>query len=227
MDIAEAINKRMSVRAFRADIIPKELLKQLLELAVRAPSWGNTQPWEFIIVTGKKLEQIKQALADRVEEPPTPDLPRPREFPEPYDARRRALGMKLFEIKGIQREDRERRKRWLIQGQNFFEAPCVIYLCIDRSFCVQSDNLNAWAVLDCGLIAENIMLLATGYGLGTIAQMQAVTYPGVLRNILAIPDSKLIVLGIAIGYPDWEDPVNQFRSEREKLEKISTWYGFD
>ena len=107
MDIAEAINKRMSVRAFRPDIIPKELLKQILEMAVRAPSWGNTQPWEFIIVTGKKLEQIKQALSDRVEEPPTPDLPRPHEFPEPYDVRRRALGIKLFEIKGIKREDRE------------------------------------------------------------------------------------------------------------------------
>jgi len=118
-------------------------------------------------------------------------------------------------------------KLWRLQGQNFFEAPCVIYLCIDWSFYSQSDNLNAWAVLDCGLVAENIMLLATGYGLGTIPQMQAVIYPDVLRNVLAIPDSKFIVLGIAIGYPDWDDPINQFRSEREKLEKVSTWYGFD
>ena len=71
------------------------------------------------------------------------------------------------------------------------------------------------------------MLLAGQYGLGTIPQIQAVDYPDILRKVLGIPDSKLIVLGIAIGYPDWEDPVNQFRSEREPLDNITTWYGFD
>jgi nitroreductase len=76
-------------------------------------------------------------------------------------------------------------------------------------------------------VAENIMLLATKYGLGTIAQIQAVNYPVVLRTVLGIPDSKLIVLGIAIGYPDWDDPVNELRSEREPLGNISTWHGFD
>jgi nitroreductase len=76
-------------------------------------------------------------------------------------------------------------------------------------------------------VAENIMLLATKYGLGTIAQIQAVGHPNVLRKVLGIPDSKLIVLGIAIGYPDWDDPINQLRSEREPLDNVSTWYGFD
>ena len=71
------------------------------------------------------------------------------------------------------------------------------------------------------------MLLATKYGLGTIVQVQAVLYPDTLRKILEIPDSKLIVLGIAIGYPNWDDPVNQFQSERAPLEEIGKWYGFD
>jgi len=71
------------------------------------------------------------------------------------------------------------------------------------------------------------MLLATKYGLGTLPQMQAVSYPDVLRNRLGIPDSKLIVLGIAIGYPDWDNPVNQLRSEREALDDVAKWYGFD
>jgi nitroreductase len=71
------------------------------------------------------------------------------------------------------------------------------------------------------------MLLATQYGLGTIPQIQAVVYPDVLRKVLGIPDSKVIVLGISVGYPDWDDPVNQFRSEREPLDNVSTWYGFD
>jgi len=71
------------------------------------------------------------------------------------------------------------------------------------------------------------MLLASRYGLGTIPQIQAVDYPDILRKVLGIPDSKLIVLGIAVGYPDRDDPINQFRSEREPLDKIARWYGFD
>jgi nitroreductase len=114
-----------------------------------------------------------------------------------------------------------------LQGLRVFEAPCVIYLLFDRSLYQQGDTLNIWPLFDCGLVAENIMLLATKYGLGTIPQIQAVVYPDVLRKVLGIPDSKVIVLGIAIGYPDWDDPVNQLRSEREPLDSVSAWHGFD
>ncbi len=71
------------------------------------------------------------------------------------------------------------------------------------------------------------MLLATNYELGTIALAQAVTYLNVLRRVLGVPDSLLIVLGIAIGYPDWDDPVNQRRSAREPMSQVIKWYGFD
>jgi nitroreductase len=228
MDIVEAIHQRKSIRAFKSDPVPKEILKEIMELALRAPSYDNTQPWELAIVTGKKLEEIRQAFVEKaVVEEPNPDIPLTREFPQPYDTRRRALGRKVLELKGIAREDKEKRLWWLLQGLRLFEAPCVIYIYIDCSFYRQGDGLNIWPVFDCGLVAENIMLLATRYGLGTIPQIQAVVYPDVLRKVLGIPDSKLIVLGISVGYPDWDDPVNQLRSEREPLHNVSTWYGFD
>ncbi len=113
-----------------------------------------------------------------------------------------------------------------MQGLKNYGAPCVIYICIDRAFYFQ-EEINAWLLFDCGLVAENIMLLATDYGLGPVAQAQAVQYPDVLRKALGIADSKLIVLGIAIGYPDEEDPINQFRTERETLDSVAKWYGFD
>jgi nitroreductase len=91
---------------------------------------------------------------------------------------------------------------------------------------MQEDKVNAWPLFDCGLVAENIMLLAVNYGLGTVAAIQTVKYPDVLRSILRIPDSRLIVLGIAIGYPDWDHPVNQMYSEREPLDTVTGWYGF-
>jgi len=227
MEVADAISQRKSIRAFKPDAVPQEILKEIVELALRAPSWANTQPWELAIVGGSKLEEIRRAYTEKAQDLPNPDLAFPREFPEPFDTRRRAVGRKLFEIMGISREDREKRRWWYMQGLALYGAPSVIYIYIDRSFYLQGDTLNVWPIFDCGLIAENIMLLATKFGLGTIPAIQAVMYPDVLREILAIPDSKLMVLGIAIGYPNWDDPVNQFHSEREPLDRVASWYGFD
>ena len=228
MDIAEAIRRRKSIRAFKPDPVPREVLGELLELALRAPSFANTQPWEFAVVTGGKLETIRQAFLDRAEagEEAVADIPYPAGFPEIYDTRRRKVGKRVFELKGIGREDREKRKWWQLQGLRLFGAPCVIYILTDRSFCLPAGGANPWPVFDCGLVSANIMLLAPKYGLGTIAQIQAVAYPGVLRETLGIPDSKLILLGIAIGYPDRDDPINGLCSERDPLDMVSTWHGW-
>ena len=227
MDVVEAIRHRRSVRAFKPDTVPQKILKEIIGLALRAPSWANTQPWEFAIASGRKLEEIRQAFIEKSEELPNPDLAAPREFPEPYNTRRRAIGRQMLEIQGIKREDTEQRMLWGMRGLKLFEAPNVIYIYTDRSFYFQGDSLNVWPIFDCGLVAENIMLLATRYGLGTIPAIQAVAYPDVLRQILGIPDSKLIVLGIAIGYPDWDASVNQLQSDREPVDDVATWYGFD
>jgi len=227
MDIVEAINSRKSIRAFRADPVPQAILAEIMELALRAPSWANTQPWEFAIVSGSKLEEISQGFLEKLDEEPTPDLSYPREFPEPYESRFRALARKEFEIKGIRREDRERRGWWLLEGLRHYGAPCVIYILIDRSFYFQGKGVNVWPIFDCGLVAENIMLLAASRGLGTVPQAQAVMYPELIRRVLGMPDSKLLVLGIAIGYPDWDEPITQMRSDREPLGKVAKWYGFD
>ena len=100
MDIVEAIKQRKSIRAFKSDPVPKEILKEIMELALRAPSWGNTQPWEFAIATGKKLEEIRQAYAEKAAAATqdNPDIPRPRGFPQPYDTRYRVVGRKVLEL---------------------------------------------------------------------------------------------------------------------------------
>jgi len=226
MDICEAVNQRRSIRAFKPDPVPQEILGEILEVALRAPSWANTQPWEFAVVCGNKLDEIRVASIERVDEQPSPDLAGLEEFPEPFGSRVQTIRRMIFEAKGIGREDKETRRLWQLQGLRLFEAPCAIYIYIDRSLCFQGDGLNVWPVFDCGIVAENIMLLATKYELGTVPQMQSVYYPDVLRKVLGIADSKLIVLGMAIGYPNWDDPANQFRSERESLEKIVKWHGF-
>lgn len=227
MDIIEAVNKRQSIRAFKPDPVPITILREIMGLALRAPSWSNTQPWEFAVVTGSKLEEIRAGFIEKADQEPAPDISRPQEFPEPYETRRRSLGARTLEVKGIRKGDREGRGWWRLLGLRHFEAPCVIYILVDRSFFFQAKGVNVWPLFDCGLVAENIMLLATRYGLGTIIQAQAVIYPDVLRKVLGIPHSRLIVLSIAIGYPDWDDAINRSRSVRESLDRVTTWHGFE
>jgi nitroreductase len=221
MNVAEAIRERKSVRAFRADPVSLDMLREIVEQALRAPSWGNTQPWEFAIVSGKRLEAIQKGFLERGEQGPTPDVARPYEFPEPYISRIMALPSR----KGKEtKKDIDLRR---IRNYKHYGAPTVIYLLIGRSFFYQPKGINVWSLYDCGAVVQNIMLLATHYGLGTVAQAQAVVHPDIIRKVLGIPESKLIALGIAIGYPDWDDPENQPRSEREPLGKVAKWYGFD
>ena len=229
MDISEAIEQRRSIRAFKTDPVPKDTLEEIIALALRAPSWANTQPWEFAIAAGEPLEEIRRAVNEKIQagELMNPDLSAPVGYPEPYDTRRRGVGRGLFEAMGIPREDKERRMKWGMEGMMMFGAPCVIFIITDRSFYMQDDCLNVWPVFDCGLIAENIMLLAPKYGLGTIPEIQAVAYPDVLKKTLALPESKMLVLGIAIGYPDQDHAVNQFRSNRDPLDVVTRWCGFD
>jgi nitroreductase len=226
MDLVEAILSRKSIRAFKPDPIPRKVLEEILETAIRAPSWANTQAWEFFILGGEKLQELKEALANMAGEAPRPDIPFLREFPEPYGTRRRNLGRKVLEVQGIDRKDKEKRRRWHNHMTNFFDAPHAIIVNVDRSFYHMGDFLNVWALFSCGLVAMNITLLANYYGLGTCLEVAPVAYPDVIRQILEIPDSKLMIIAIAIGYPDWDNPVNQFRSEREPLDRIVRWYGF-
>jgi nitroreductase len=221
MDVKDAIRERRSIRAFQPDPVSRETLRTILEQALRAPSWANTQPWEFVVVTGKKLQEIQKAYLERGAQEPRSEVARPYEFPEPYLSRREGLTPQ-----GVAQtpEYLEHRR---VQNFKNYGAPVVIYVLVDRSMFHQSKGTNVWSVYDCGSVVQNIMLLATSYGLGTIAQAQAVIYPDIIRKVVDIPERKLIAIGIAIGYPDWENPVNQRRAQREPLDSIARWYGFE
>lgn len=227
MDIIQVITQRRSVRAFKPDPVPEAVLSEIMEKAMRAPSWANTQPWEFAIVSGAKLAEIRRHFVEKEGTDINPDFLQIFDFPEPYDSRARTAVAKSHASLGIKRENKEQRRWWEIQQLSNFGAPCEIYIYIDRSLHLQNGKVNIWPVFDCGTIAGSIALLAANYQLGTIAQARAVVYPGVIREVLGIPDSKLMLIGIGIGYPDWDNPVNQYTTDREPLDKLVSWYGFE
>lgn len=217
MDTVEAVKARRSVRAFKPDPVPMDVLKGLMEQALRGPSWANTQPWQFAFVTGEPLKQIKEGFVANADKTPTPDIARPYAFPEPF----------LSRLPSHHRQQTpEEKKAHLVKNYTLYGAPVVLYLLVQRNFFYQDKGINAWSLYDCGGVMQNFMLLAADAGIGTVVQAQAVTFPDVIRKATGIPDDQLIAIGVAVGYPDEAAVAAVPRSGREPVDSVVSWYGF-
>ena len=222
MDILEAIRARKSIRGYKPDPVPREILREIINIASRAPSAMNTQPWEITVVTGKVLDNIKQGNIDMVSSGTTPEpAVRSKPFEDKYRQRQVELAIQLFGLMGIAREDRVKRAEWWQKGFRFFDAPAAIILSVDRSL------EEARSQFDIGTLAQTICLTALNYDLGTCIEDQGVTFPEIVRRFAHIPESQRIVTSIAIGYPNRDFPANRLESKREPVDEIVTWYGFD
>jgi nitroreductase len=219
MDIIEAIKTRHSVRAFKPDPVPRGILEELLNVSLRSPSWANTQTWEFSVVGGQVMKELREALAARAfaQDDRTPAIAYP-EWPTPYKERRRENGIRLYQALGIGREDEEKKLNWFVDMYRFFDAPNAIYIHTD-------EGLSEWAIMNVGIMAQTISLAALAYGLGTVMLAAGINYPFEVKRILKLPDSKQLWIAMGIGYPDTGAAVNRFRSNRAPLNEICTWHG--
>jgi nitroreductase len=224
MDVIEAIKRRKSIRGYKPDPVPREVLRQILELASHAPSAMNTQPWEFTVLTGEVLENVRRSYVELVNSGVLPNPEHvvvgwPRE--SIYRQRQVDLAKRLFQLMDIPREDKEKRAKWLERGFRYFDAPAAIIISTDR--CLSESG----PLLDIGALMQSICLTALHFGLGTCIEDQGIMYPDVLRKYAQIPESKRIIMAIAIGYPDWDFPANKVETEREPIKNLTTWLGFD
>ena len=219
MDISEAIQIRKSIRGYKPDPVPKEILQKILEIATRAPSGMNTQPWEIAVVAGEVLDKIKQENIQRFD---SGEIPYPEVFRKPYTGKYRerqiAIAVQLFQLMDIAREDREKRNDWTKRGFKFFDAPVAIIVSVDE---ILDDTVQ----FDIGALAQTIALTALQYGLGTCIQRQGIMYPDIIRRYTGISKQKRLSICLTIGYPDWDFPANRVFSEREPIENITTWHG--
>lgn len=224
MNIVEAVKHRKSIRNFKPDSIPKDILKEVLKIASRAPSAENSQPWEFTVVTGDVLDDIRQANIESLNSgaPLHPDLSS-KGWPSGSIYRRRQIDIakQLFQIMEIPREDKEKRSQWMERGFRYFNAPAAIVISADRSLPYPRP------LFDMGALTQTICLAALHYGLGTCISNQGVMYPDVLHDLAGIPSSKRIIISIAIGYPDEDFPANKVVSNRDPVDTLTTWCGFE
>ncbi|MFH0825955.1 MAG: nitroreductase [Pseudomonadota bacterium] len=216
MELNDAVRNRRSVRLFLHDPIPRETISKIVDTARWAPSWGNTQPWEIVVADGEKARKLTEAFEAEGKQGARPrsDIAMPERFPNLHMGRYVGLGRSLFTAMGIEREDKAARMQHYLNMYKFFDAPACIYLTIDG-------ELNEpYACLDVGSIGTTICYLAAQEGLGTIFLAASMHFPDIVKEVLEIPQTKKVVIGIAVGYPHPDAPASVFRSDREPLDKI-------
>ncbi|MFC1900137.1 nitroreductase [Chloroflexota bacterium] len=227
MDIIEAIQTRRSIRAYKPDPIPKKVLEELLDISRWAPSGGNTQPWHCAVLGGKPLAEITARLEEKARiswdgenyTDMNPDLARRGPYPEFLMPRQQSLRAIMDSVRyppgteDLEAKQLENREKSL----RFFDAP--------NALVIYADDSSPTAIEAIGILTQTICLGALSYGLGTCIMGIPVLWPDIYREILNIPDEKPIVVTIAIGYPDLEEPINTFERPREPMESLIEWYG--
>ena len=224
MELLEAIRVRKSVRAYKPDPVSVGTLLDLLNLAARAPSSVNSQPWEFFAVTGEALNALRKAYVEqfRAGVAPHPEvaIPQPKGTAPGlggvYRDRQIGLAKQMFKLLGIGKGDKDKMQAFTESMYRFYDAPAAVVLVIDKVL------TGGWPLVDTGVMAGTIAYAALEYGLGTCIIRAIVDYPEQLRAVVGIPDSKQIIVGLAIGYPDWDAPVNELETEREAVESLLT-----
>lgn len=220
MEFSDLMATRWSCRAYLPEPVADDVLRDVFAIAQRTASWCNTQPWGVHLLSGDAVEWFGKELSEHVvahvmPDQQSPDLDLPAAYTGVYQERRREAGYALYESLGIERSDQLRRAEQMLLNYTFFGAPHVAIITSDRS-------QGTYGALDCGGYVANLMNAALDAGLGSIAQGAIGMYAGAVRDLLGLPDDRVVVCGVALGRPDEEHPVNRWRTSRAALDDLVT-----
>lgn len=219
LTVAEAVATRRSVRAFLDRPVSLDVIRRVLEAARMAPSGCNFQPWEAIVLTGAPLRQLQERLlAAAPDDPLEYDFSAPAAEPR-YQARLQELGARMYGAMAVERADADAREDFARQNMLSFGAP-VLLLCHFPKLMKEPQ----WS--DVGMWLQTIMLLAREEGLDTCPQEYMGMYGRTIKDHLGLPEDQLLFCGIAIGWRDAEDAVNNFDRPRVPLDEHVTFMGF-
>jgi nitroreductase len=223
MNFETLVRTRRSVRGYKKDPVPKEIIQEIIDVAKGAPSSMNTQPWNLYVVTGEPLDKIRQGNTERMLAgvKPQRDFPTKEAYEGIHRERQVEIAKQLFAAMGIAREDKEMRQDWVMRGFRQFDAPVSIVLTYDKIL-----EPAAIGQFDLGAISYGICLAAWERGLGTVINGQGVMQTPVVREHAGIPDSQAILTCIAMGYPDDDFSANQVKSHRADEEDFVHFVGF-
>ena len=218
MEILEGIKTRQSFRAFKPSPVSKEVMNKILEAVSKSPSYTNTQPWEVVVASGKKKEELAAKLLElaKANAPAHRDLPGPKAWPPAMEARSREHGARRLSTLGVARDDEQGRDKLRLMNYEFYGAPCAVFLFMDGS-------LGDWSVFDMGLFTQTLMLAAHAFGVESCMQASVTDYAPEIKKILGVDGSKKLVIGLSMGYPDEKAKLNTYRSLKQKPDEFVKW----
>ncbi|MBU3584229.1 nitroreductase [Polynucleobacter sp. 15G-AUS-farblos] len=224
--VDDVIQARMSARAFTSEAPSRELIQHILQVASRAPSGTNTQPWKVYVLEGNILAELCDKVCDAYEaisnNPELADQYKeaysyyPEKWFSPYIDRRRENGWSLYGLLGIEKGEKE--KMFLQHQRNFrfFDAPVGLFFTIHR-------DLGTGSILDYGMFLQNIMVSAQSHGLASCPQAAWNKFSKIILPAIGATSEEMLVCGMALGYADQADKVNTFQTPRAKVDEFTSW----
>jgi len=223
MDYEEIAQARRSIRGYKPDPIPREVLEEIIHIAKQAPSSMNTQPWHFHVLTGEPLERIRKGNTEKMMAGSSVDreIKLNHGYEGPHRERQIEIAVQLFEAMGIARDDKERRMDWVMRGFRQFDAPVSIVITVDKA--LADDTI---AHFDCGAATYGLVLAAWSKGIGSVINGQGIMQSSVVRENAMIPDDQVIMTCVAMGYPDETFVANDVKSRRTPNDMVASFIGF-
>jgi nitroreductase len=222
MKVSDAINSRITTRAFLDKPVSAEVLRAILETAKRAPSGGNLQPWHVWVLGGDEMVRFKAIIKEKMSVTPRGEGTEyqiyPGELKEPYKARRFRCGEDMYATMNIAREDKFGRLLNFARNFEFFGAPAAYFFAIDRQM-----QQGQWA--DLGMFMQSIMLLAREHGLHTCPQEAWAIWHKTAGEFFSIPPELMLFCGMGIGTMDGAHPINTLKTDRAPLSEFATFVG--
>ncbi|MEL6244637.1 MAG: nitroreductase [Pseudomonadota bacterium] len=224
MQYEDVVQGRRSIRGYLDKPVPKTLVRDVLELAMRAPTSLNTQPWNFYVVSGDVLDRIRAGNVERN----LAGVPDSREFrggpgyEGVHRERQIEIAKQLFAAMGIERHDKPARQDWVLRGFRQFDAPVSVVVTYDRS--IHGSDI---APFDCGGVVNALVNAAWSKGLGCVINSQGIMQSPVVREHAGVPDDQVIMICVAMGWPDDTFPANAVASNRKSVDEAATFLGFE
>ena len=218
------VRGRRSIRGYKPDPVPKAVIREVIETAMRAPSSLNTQPWNFYVISGEPLDRIRAGNTERN----LAGVPDSREFRShgAYDGAHRErqidIAKQLFGAMGIERDNKDKRTDWVLRGFRQFDAPVSIVVTYDRS--IHGGDIGPF---DCGAVTNALVNAAWSRGLGCVINSQGIMQSPVVREHAGIAEDQVIMICVALGYPDDSFPANAVVSRRKPVDEAVTFVGFE
>ncbi|MFM1760985.1 MAG: nitroreductase NfnB [Actinomycetota bacterium] len=224
MDYNDIVHERRSIRGYQQKPVPRELIEEIIDLAKRAPSSMNTQPWHFHVITGEPLERIRKGNTEKMMSGSAVDreIKMNHGYEGPHRERQIEIAVQLFEAMGIARDDKPKRQDWVMRGFRQFDAPVSIVITVDKA--LADDTI---AHFDCGAATYGLVLAAWSKGLGSVINGQGIMQSSVVRENANIPEDEVIMTCVAMGYPSDEFVANDVKSRRVANDQVASFVGFD